>query len=219
MRPVLVETSRTPRSTRSAEDSSNASNSSATRSSAAGIPQVNRTSSGRPRSHRARSPKAAGHLRVSPRSTVHSSALDCQPASVRFPEPTAAMAGAGPTITTTLGWKTGQLGARLTDRLRGHDADRLADVNPLAGGQRPSVALGADADLRLADQHAERADRVHSSGNQGVDQRLGGIAVHGRDHLAIDLDLLGHTPPGPRVLNVGELAQAALSVGFGDLHR
>ena len=48
----------------------------------------------------------------------------------------------------------GQLGAGLADRLRGDDADRLADVDPLAGGQRAPVALGADADLGLADQHA-----------------------------------------------------------------
>src|SRR5262249_31966454 len=48
----------------------------------------------------------------------------------------------------------GQLGAGLTDRLRRDDTNRLADVDPLAGGQRPPVALGADAHLGLTDQHA-----------------------------------------------------------------
>ncbi len=41
-----------------------------------------------------------------------------------------------------------QLRAGLTDRLGGDDADRLADVDELAGGQRTAVALRADADAR-----------------------------------------------------------------------
>ena len=48
----------------------------------------------------------------------------------------------------------GQLGAGLADRLGGDDADRLADVDELAGGQRPAVAQGAGADLALAGQDA-----------------------------------------------------------------
>src|SRR5580692_9913100 len=42
----------------------------------------------------------------------------------------------------------GELRTRLADRLGGDDADGLADVHPLAGGQRAPVALAADADLR-----------------------------------------------------------------------
>src|SRR6186713_594856 len=38
-----------------------------------------------------------------------------------------------------------QLGARLTDRLRGDDADGLADADRLAGGEIPAVAAAADA--------------------------------------------------------------------------
>ncbi len=45
-----------------------------------------------------------------------------------------------------------QLGAGLTDRLGGDDADRLADVDQLAGGQRTAVAGRADTDLGLAHQ-------------------------------------------------------------------
>src|SRR5439155_17017098 len=44
----------------------------------------------------------------------------------------------------------GQLGARLTDRLSGDDADRLADVDQLAGRQRTAIAGRAHAELRLA---------------------------------------------------------------------
>ena len=38
-----------------------------------------------------------------------------------------------------------QLRARLADRLRGDDADRLADADQLAGGQVAAVAGAADA--------------------------------------------------------------------------
>src|SRR5699024_10517051 len=43
-----------------------------------------------------------------------------------------------------------QLRTRLTDGLRRDDADGLAHVDQLAGGQRPAVADRADAVLRLA---------------------------------------------------------------------
>src|ERR687883_551498 len=48
----------------------------------------------------------------------------------------------------------GQLGAGLTDRLGGDDADRLADVHQLAGRERPAVAGGAGAEQRLPGQDA-----------------------------------------------------------------
>jgi hypothetical protein len=38
-----------------------------------------------------------------------------------------------------------QLRARLADGLRGDDADRLAELDHLAGGKVAAVALGADA--------------------------------------------------------------------------
>ena len=50
----------------------------------------------------------------------------------------------------------GELGARLADRLRGDDADRLADVDRRAARQIAAVALGAHAVGGLAGQH--RAD-------------------------------------------------------------
>src|SRR3546814_10216378 len=50
----------------------------------------------------------------------------------------------------------GELGARLADRLRGDDADRLADVHLGAAGAVAPVAGAADAAYRLA--HQRRAD-------------------------------------------------------------
>ena len=50
-----------------------------------------------------------------------------------------------------------QLRARLADRLRGDDADRVADLAHLAGGEEDAVAGLADADLGAALEH--RADR------------------------------------------------------------
>ena len=49
-----------------------------------------------------------------------------------------------------------QLRAGLTDRLGGDDADGLADVDQLAGGQRAAVALGAGAGAGLTGE--DRAD-------------------------------------------------------------
>src|SRR5690606_16418384 len=54
----------------------------------------------------------------------------------------------------------GQLGARLADRLRGDDADRLADVDRRAAGEVAPVALGTDALLGLADQRAANLGRL-----------------------------------------------------------
>src|SRR5690606_40344095 len=56
----------------------------------------------------------------------------------------------------------GQLGARLTDRLRGDDADGLADVDRLAGRHGPAVAGAADADLGLAGED-RKSTRLNSS--------------------------------------------------------
>nr|WP_231948670.1 hypothetical protein [Jiangella alkaliphila] len=60
----------------------------------------------------------------------------------------------------------GQLGAGLADGLGGDDADRLADVDELARGQRPAVAHGADAGLALAGQDTADADVLDARGHQ-----------------------------------------------------
>src|SRR5690606_14232307 len=51
-----------------------------------------------------------------------------------------------------------QLRAGLTDRLGGDDADGLAELDRLAGGQGPAVARGADAELGVARQHGADLD-------------------------------------------------------------
>ena len=54
-----------------------------------------------------------------------------------------------------------QLRARLTDRLRGDDADSLADVDGRTASKVAAVALAANALLRLARQHRADADFLH----------------------------------------------------------
>src|SRR5207302_1100858 len=56
----------------------------------------------------------------------------------------------------------GQLGPRLTDRLGGDDADGLANLDQLAGGQVASVAQAADAFAGLAGQHRAHLDLGHA---------------------------------------------------------
>ena len=112
----------------------------------------------------------------------------------------------------------GELGAGLADRLGGDDADGLADVHPLAGGERAAVALAADADLGLADQHAVRADGLHPGLGQPVDHRLGRVFPGLGQHHAVDLDVLRHGTARAGVLDVRQLAQAALGVLLRDPH-
>ena len=66
-----------------------------------------------------------------------------------------------------------ELRARFADRLRGDDADRLADVDLVAGREIAAVAHRADAVLRLAREH--RAD-LHRR-DAGGDDRLGLLFV------------------------------------------
>ena len=53
-----------------------------------------------------------------------------------------------------------QLRAGLADRLGGDDADGLAELDRLAGGQRTAVAQRADAELGVAREHRADADPV-----------------------------------------------------------
>src|SRR5439155_23288186 len=103
----------------------------------------------------------------------------------------------------------GELGAGLADRLGGDDADGLAAVHPLAGGERAAVALAADADLGLADQHAGRADRFHARLDQPVEHQFGRVFPGLGQHHAVDLDVLRHGTARAGVLDVRQLAQAA----------
>ena len=59
-----------------------------------------------------------------------------------------------------------QLRAGFANRLGGDNADRLADVDLLAGGQRTTVALRAGADLGLTGEDGTAHDLRDAGGNQ-----------------------------------------------------
>ncbi len=70
-----------------------------------------------------------------------------------------------------------QLGAGLADRLGGDHADRLAELDRLAGRQRTPVAQGADAELGVAGEHGADAHLVDRRVVAEHDQLL--VADHG----------------------------------------
>jgi hypothetical protein len=78
-----------------------------------------------------------------------------------------------------------QLGAGLTDRLGGDDADRLADVDELAGGQRAAVAQRAGADLAVAGEHRADPDLVDPGGEERVDDHVTEVDAGLRQHRAV----------------------------------
>src|SRR5690606_1228829 len=90
----------------------------------------------------------------------------------------------------------GQLGARLADRLGSDDPDRLANVHQLAGGQRPAVAGGADAELGLAGQHAADRDRLDPRRDELVHQQRGDVLPRLRDHVAVGVGDVAREVPG-----------------------
>src|SRR5699024_234755 len=95
----------------------------------------------------------------------------------------------------------GQLRARLADRLGGDDADGLADVDQLAGGERLAVALGAGAHRRVAGQHGADLRLAHTGLDQLLDEhvtelgarrsRLGAVGTDrgGREDATVDRGL------------------------------
>src|SRR5215218_3944865 len=93
----------------------------------------------------------------------------------------------------------GQLRAGLADRLRGDDADRVADLGGLAGGHRAAVAGLADARGRLALEHGAHRDgdallareRLGDVGELLEPDLLAGLR---QDAAPLGLDLLGGEP-------------------------
>nr|AHE14899.1 hypothetical protein asmbl_7 [uncultured bacterium] len=84
-----------------------------------------------------------------------------------------------------------QLGAGLTDRLGGDDADRLADVHQLAGRERPAVAGGAGAQQRLAGEHAAHLDLGDTGVDQLADEDVTQVRAGLRDQRAVRGDHVG----------------------------
>src|SRR3954454_17429805 len=92
----------------------------------------------------------------------------------------------------------GQLRAGLADRLRGDDADRVADHRRLAGGQRAAVALLADADHGLALErraHGNRGGRGAVAGQQRGQRLAADLLALVDDDVLAELDVRGgHAP-------------------------
>ena len=74
----------------------------------------------------------------------------------------------------------GQLGAGFADGLGGDRADRLADVDQLAGGQRTAVALGAGTSSRLTGEDRADLDLLDAGLDERVDLDVAQVAA-GRD--------------------------------------
>ena len=82
-----------------------------------------------------------------------------------------------------------QLRAGLTDRLGRDDADGLADVDELAGGQRTAVAARAGADAGLAGEHRADLERVDARLEEAVEQHVADVVTGVADDLAVHLDV------------------------------
>ena len=76
-----------------------------------------------------------------------------------------------------------QLRAGLTDRLGGDDADGLADVDQLAGGERAAVALGAGADLGVTGQHRADLHLLDAGSDELVDLDVTEVPAGRDEHL------------------------------------
>src|SRR5262245_10618010 len=113
----------------------------------------------------------------------------------------------------------GQLGAGLTDRLGGDDADRLADVDQLAGGQRPAIAGRAGAGLALAGEHATDPELLGPGGDDVVHEHRGQVGAGRGDRVAVDHDVLGQGAGDHAGVDVLVLAQRAVRAPVGDPHQ
>ena len=113
-----------------------------------------------------------------------------------------------------------QLGAGLTDGLGGDDADRLTDVDELAGGQRAAVAERAGADLGVAGEHRADLHRVDAGREQRTDDDVTEVDAGRGQHLAVLDDVLGERAGVDRGLDVVvHRAGAGALVGGRDRHR
>src|SRR5580765_1209251 len=113
-----------------------------------------------------------------------------------------------------------QLGAGLTDGLGGDDADRLTDVDELAGRQRAAVAARARSDLGVTREHRTDLDRVDTGVEQRADDDVTEVDAGLRQHLAVLDDVLGEGPGVDRGLDdVGQRPGTGTRVDDGDRHR
>ena len=103
-----------------------------------------------------------------------------------------------------------ELGAGLTDRLGRDDADGLADVDELAGGERTAVAGRADTDGGLTGEHRAHLDALDAGRDQLVDEHVADVVAGLGDDLALGVDrVLGEAAGVDRVLDVRVANQLA----------
>src|SRR6185503_10413106 len=114
----------------------------------------------------------------------------------------------------------GQLRARLADRLRRDDADRLADVHQLAGGHRAAIAHAADAGGRGAGQSAAHLDLPDAGLDQRVQRRVAEVVAARHHELAVRPDdVLGRRAGVDAGPDVAVWDQPAVAGLLGDRHR
>ncbi|SHV88572.1 Uncharacterised protein [Mycobacteroides abscessus subsp. abscessus] len=108
----------------------------------------------------------------------------------------------------------GQLSTGLTDRLRGHDARRLADVDELAGRHRAAVAHRTDPGTGGAGQHRPNLDRRDARGKQLLDRRVAQVMSTLHQHIAIGIHRVsGESPCVGGGFDVRIADQRCLAIG------
>src|SRR5665647_1122212 len=111
-----------------------------------------------------------------------------------------------------------QLGAGLANGLGGDDADRLADVDHLAGGQGSAVAGGAGADLGVAGQNRTDPDLLDPGRHECADDDVTQVDAGFGQQRSVVLDVLGKRPRVDARLDVIISDQDALAVLLDDRH-
>src|SRR5699024_2480582 len=111
-----------------------------------------------------------------------------------------------------------QLRAGLTDRLGRDDADGLADVDELAGGQRAAVAARAGADAGLARQDRADLELGDARLEQTVEQDVADVVARAADDLALHLDVGRERPRVHGRLDLVVAAQRPVGRGHADRH-
>src|SRR5665647_88293 len=111
-----------------------------------------------------------------------------------------------------------QLGAGLADGLGGDDADRLADVDHLAGGQGSAVARGAGTDLGVAGQDRTDPDLLDPGRHERADDDVTKVDAGFGQQRSVVLDVLGKRPRVDAGLDVFMSDQGTLAVLLDDRH-
>nr|VTP02524.1 hypothetical protein BIN_B_03507 [Mycobacterium kansasii] len=99
------------------------------------------------------------------------------------------------TDTTLMEGTHGQLRARLTDGLGGHNADRFTDVDQLASGHRAPITRRAHAGAGGTGQHRTNLYLRDPRGQQRIDLRVTQVLAARHDHVARLVDRVDTQSP------------------------